>query len=269
MGIAALIRPVALFYPLILLFLLFVFSKQSVSWKIKSSVLYLLIFSCCLGSWAYRNHAEYGRWQLSTEDGSGILMYYAAYTEARITHTNVDSVRIKFQRQADLLGFKNERNTFNQANIYKRVAFDYINKNRKEYIITHLLGGLNMFLALGNTGMAQTLGWDEDKHGETFAEISMKRILSNFTAHKREALLGVLILLVLIIEYAGALYGLLIVWRDKNYLFILLFLLTATYFALTTGVVGTYRYKLPVVPFICIAAGYGYMKLGKTSEKKV
>jgi 4-amino-4-deoxy-L-arabinose transferase-like glycosyltransferase len=260
MGLACLTRPVVLFYPAIILVLLLL-SNQARNWKFKASLLYLLLFFSIAGSWASRNYAQYNHFKLTTEDGFGMLMYYTAYADAKITHRSIDSVRLQYQKTADSMGFRTEKDIFKQSDIYRTIAINYINKNKIVYIKTHLQGGINMFLAIGNVGMSKLLGWDDEKHEEAFAEINTNRILGNFINHKREAILGIFILLVMAIEYLGAFLGLFYLWKNKEYLFLLLFMLTALYFILVTGVVGTYRYKLAVVPLICIAAGYGYERL--------
>ncbi len=260
MALACLTRPVVLFYPSVIL-ILFLLTKQSFGWKFKALGIYLLIFFSIVGTWAYRNYELYNHFKLTTEDGSGMLMYYAAYAEARTSHQNIDSVRVKYQKVADSMGFRNEKDIFRQSDIYKSIALNYFKNNKVAYIKTHLLGGVNMFFAIGNVGMAKLFGWDEDKHEETFAEISTNRILGNFTNHKREAVLGIFILLIMALEYFGVLFCIIPLWKNKEYIFLTLLLLTIGYFTAVTGVVGTYRYKLAVVPIICIAAGYGYEKL--------
>ncbi len=265
MGVACLTRPVVLFYPSIAIVLLLAI-KQSIGWKFKASIIYLLIFLGIAGTWSYRNYEQYGHFKMTTEDGSGLLMYYAAYADARISHRNIDTVRVQYQKEANVHGFKNEKDIFKQSDIYKTIAVDYIKKNKVAYVKTHLLGGINMFFAIGNVGMAKVLDWDDDKQQESFAEISTKRVLGNFTNHKRETVLGIFIILIMALQYIGALIGCITLFKNKKYFFLVLFLLTAGYFTVITGVVGTYRYKLVVVPFICIAAGYGYTHLRKKKE---
>jgi hypothetical protein len=235
---------------------------------LKAFLFYVLAFGCFIGAWSLRNNSLYSHGELSTEEGSGILMYYVSYVDASKTHRNIDSVRVQYQKKADSLGFRDEKNVFNQAEIYKKIAYSYIKKNKFNYIKGQLLGGINMYFAIGNVGMSKTLGWDDTKHEETLAQISSSRILENFSNDKREAILGLIILLILAIEYFGAVLGLIYLWKGKQYLFILLFLLTTIYFTAITGVVGTYRYKLVVVPFICMAAGYGYLNLKKNQKKR-
>lgn len=261
MGFSALTRGIVLFYPAIILVIILAFSKQPRLWKLKAFLGYFVVFACLTGSWSLRNELRYGHWGLATEDGSGVLMYYAAYSDANHSHRNIDSVRVQYQQKADSLGFRKETDVFKQSEIYKKVAMVYIKKNKFIYIKSQLIGGINMFFAIGNVGMSKILGWDESKHEETLAEVNTNRILANFKNDKREAFLGLFILLILALEYIGALWGSIGLFKNKQYLFLVLFLLTAAYFTAITGVVGTYRYKLAVIPFICIAAGYGYVNI--------
>jgi len=261
MGLGVLTRGIFLFYPSIIVLLVFAFSKQPLIWKFKALFLYLFAFGCLAVIWSVRNEVQYGHMQYSTQDGDELLMYNVAYTESRISNKSIDSVRVQLQRTANLHGFKYEKDLFKQSEIYTKLGVDYIRNHKAAYLKTHLLGAMNMYLSIGNVGMSNMIGWDNNKREERFAEVNTNRILENFTNNKKEALLGLILLLILAIQYFGAIAGLISLLKSKQYLFILLFLLTAAYFTAITGVVGNYRYKLPLVPFICIAAGYGYVYL--------
>jgi hypothetical protein len=125
-----------------------------------------------------------------------------------------------------------------------------------------------MFFSLGNVGIAKTLGFSSNQLKEGFAEVTPGRVLENFKLGSAALFLGLIIGLCLLVQYAGMGYGLWVMFSRKQYIPFLLITFTAIYFALVTGVEGMYRYRLPVTPFICVAAGYGYALFFKRRKEK-
>jgi 4-amino-4-deoxy-L-arabinose transferase-like glycosyltransferase len=259
LGLACLTKPIVLLFPAILFIIIYFFSNKNRSWKIKMGFLFTLACGSLTSTWLVRNHVEYGHWQMTTQGGSDLLFYYSSLTEQRLTHANIDSIRVKFQQQADSAGFRKETDPFKQSDICKKIALSYISKHKLAFLITHFEGGINMYLSLGNNGIAKTLGWEKELNAQRFAVISSQRVMENFKKGKRETILGIVILLVMLIQYGGAAYGVFRIYKDKHFLFLVLLILTILYFWAVAGVLGSYRYKLPVMPFICIAAGYGFV----------
>jgi 4-amino-4-deoxy-L-arabinose transferase-like glycosyltransferase len=260
MGLACLTRLIALLYPTVLVLILLVFSQQKMKWRLKAAISYVAIFAFISAIWSFRNHSTYGHWQITTHGGWALAMYNAAFTKARITHENIDSIRVGFQRQADSMGFRRSNDMFNQSEIYNKIGAGYIMKHKGIYLLTHLQGGMNMFLSLGNMGMAKTLGWSKTVPTDSFAELKTQRVLQNFSSNIRETTLGLLILVLIAIQYIGAVYGIIKLIKVRNFMVLSLIILSAAYFTVITGAFGMYRFKLPLVPFICIAAGYGYFR---------
>ncbi len=269
MGLTCLTRLVVLVYPVILILILLVFSKQQWKWKLKAIMSYILVFAFMNGIWIVRNHSQYGKWEITSHGGYTLLMFNTCFTKERITHESVDSVRVFFQKQADSAGFRTSKNIFEQSTIYSKVASSYLKQHKGMYLLTNMQGCLNMFLSLGNRGMAKTLGWTNAKPGEDFAELTPQRIGKNFSSDARETILGVLIMVILAVQYMGALYGIIKLRKARHFMLLSLIILTILYYASITGILGNYRFKLPVVPFICIAAGYGYAMLKNKGETPV
>ena len=261
MGLSALVKPIGLLYPLVIAAIILFFSKQVLMQKIKVVSVYLVLFGLIVSIWSLRNHIRYDSWQPTAQGGDNTLMYDVAYTKARLTHGNLDSIRVKFQLQADSLGFKTEKNPFERSAIYNKVAFAYIKEHKLAYVLTHLQGGLNLFLSLGNVGMADMFGWSGNKIQEGFADMSINRLQKNLSSNKKVMLLGILILIILAIQYIPTIIGGIMLFKQKNWFLFLFVALTIGYFAAVTGVIGMYRYKLPLVPLICIVGAYGYYLL--------
>ncbi len=269
-GLACLTKPIVLLYPGVLLIIILFFSAQPKVWSIKMVLLFALLCGGITSIWLIRNRVDYGHWQMTTQGGNDLLFYYSSLSEQRVSHNNLDSIRVKFQREADSAGFKTEKDIFNQSAIYKQLAISYISSHKLPFFISHLEGGRNMYLSIGNHSLARTLGWANDKDdSQQFAVMNSQRVLSNFKKDKRETLLGILILLIMLVEYGGTAYGIMKLYIDKQFMFIILLVLTVGYLWAIAGVLGSYRYKLPVIPFICVAAAYGYVKLFSKKDKSL
>jgi len=50
-------------------------------------------------------------------------MYYSSLSEERITHNNIDSIRVKFQQKADSAGFRTEKDPSNNRIYIKKLLF--------------------------------------------------------------------------------------------------------------------------------------------------
>ena len=153
------------------------------------------------------------------------------------------------------------RNPFDRSKICNKVAWEYIRDNKMAYLETQVWGATHMFLSLGNIDMAQTLGWNSsDVEGQLIMD--SQRIKANFS-HKGQAILGILIIVVLLLQYIGTLFGFIFLVKNKNWFILVFSILTIFYFSAITGAIGKYRYKLPMQFTICSIAGCGYYSLMK------
>ncbi|MGP8216684.1 MAG: ArnT family glycosyltransferase [Bacteroidia bacterium] len=261
MGLACLTRPVTILYPFILTFILFLYNKQQWKWVLKIMAFYCLITYIMVGTFVLRNHITYGKWELTSEDGFALLLCNVAFTESRKSLVPIETIRTNLLEHCDSLGCARMRNPFDHSAVFRKVAMEYIKKNPVEYIKTQVWGALHMFLSLGNIDMAKSLGW---KSSNVEGQIIMdtQRLKQNFS-YKRQALLGALILVLLMIQYTGALLGMYFLVKNHNYIILILCILTLLYFSVITGSMGMYRYKLPVEFVICSIGGYGYYSLKK------
>jgi|SRR6185312_12128840 len=258
LGLASIVRPVMLLYPFILLFIFFIFNKQVVLRKLTLSASYLAVCYVFLLAWSFRNHAVYNHWQLTTQSGYNLVMWNSAFAESRITGKNVDSVRLEFQKQADAMNFNSAPNAFYKADIYEKIGYAYFKQHPLAMIAIHLEGGLHMFLSVGNVDIATSWGW-QTPNIRGFPDMNMQRISKNFSGGN-VAILAVVILVVMFLQYISCIIGLIRVWRLRNYMLLSLCILTIAYFILVIGVAGMYRYKLTITPFLCILAGFAFYK---------
>ncbi len=261
LGLATLTRPVSLFYPLVLAFVLVLYYRKSIGMIVKVLPLYFVIVNSLAGTWALRNHLTYGRWQLTTEGNYGLLMFYEAFGESRNSNLPIDSVRTLLQAECDSVGCNKMRNPFDRSKICGQIAWKHIRQNKMTFAKTQVWGITHMFMSLGNIDMAQTLGMaSSDVDGQLVMD--SQRLKQNF-AHPGQAVLALLIIAMLLLQYVGAIIGFIFLMKNNKRFILVFSVLTLLYFSLITGAVGKYRYKLPMQFVICSVAGYGYYSLLK------
>jgi hypothetical protein len=194
-------------------------------------------------------------------NGYNIMEFNVAFAETRHTLIPIEPVRMNLEKQCDSLGCLKLKNPFDRSNICGRVAWNYIKENKVAYLETQIWGAIHMFLSIGNIDMAETLGWSSSNvEGQLIMD--SQRLKQNFL-YKGQAILAILIIIVLITQYIGALFGLFFLFKNKKYFIITFSILSILYFSAVTGAIGKYRYKLPMQFVICSIAGYGYYTILK------
>ncbi len=267
LGLACLTRPIAFLYLIVPLSLLLVLPGKGMPQKIRSAVFSALIFAGIVCCWTSRNYVKYGHWSFSTLQGHSMFLNMCLL-KSKIEKQPLDASRTYFQAKADSMGFRATSDVFQQAGIFEKVGIAYLMKHKLEYAKAHLMGAVNMFLSLGNRGMANSFGWSRAKPGYEFAELNPARISKNFNPDNvRETALGILIALLLAIQYLGSFLGLIQLKKERSTGVLLFFLLTILYFASLTGIVGMYRHKIPIVPLLCILAGAGLSSLFRSPKQ--
>jgi len=260
LGISCLTKPVSMFYPAVIILLFFVFYKSSFTKKLIYIAIYLLSFGAVTGVWAYRNYVEYNHLSLTTQAGFNLITCNVAYSVAKQTHQDIDTVKIKYQREANVMGFLDKDDPFYRSAIYQKLASSYMKKNWYNFTKCNMEGAvIGTYFSLGYMGMAKMFQWTDSSSGEKTLAVStnMGGLYKHLTMDWRQTSLGLIIFLSLLIQYSLAVWGIYTLIKDKQYMALLLILITIAYFTAITGVVGNYRYKLPIVPFLCIMTGYG------------
>ncbi len=138
LGLATMIRPAALYFIFIFVFLAFI-SKQkySILRSLKISALTILIFIAVLSPWIIRNKIVLNTWQLSSAASNGVL-YIESYNLNRYLGKITDEAQWEDVRQ--LIGIRNYE-LMKRADVSKIVA-DYaikeIKSNKSAFIAMHL-----------------------------------------------------------------------------------------------------------------------------------
>ncbi|HEY4800771.1 MAG TPA: glycosyltransferase family 39 protein [Bacteroidia bacterium] len=269
-GVLTMIRPIAEFLPILFLFLIFVGGFNSWKWKIKSAVLYSVIYCLSIFPWMWRNHHYYDHYILVTGGQYTLLMYDAVYTEVAKTGLADTVVMAKFHEEAVRRGYNNSDNPFDKSAIYEKLGIEYVKKNVVIFTEKHLEGMINMLVGIGNKNIAYYLGISENKPGMGNAYSFSSNLKKFFSPQMAgETLIGLYILLVIGICYLFSFIGLFKLLREKKYFILFILIGLIGYHCALTGVIGVNRYKLPITPFYIILASYGiYFAFRKYFERE-
>jgi 4-amino-4-deoxy-L-arabinose transferase-like glycosyltransferase len=261
LGIATLIRPISQYFPVfIILFILF-FKNFKLSMRIKSIIVYTLIFLAVLAPWLYRNYSKTNVITLSSLTGGNLLFFNAAITEAHKKGIPWDEVRAQFsdaslKRGADFSENASIVVQMKNSLIFKQMAKEYLLSNFKYYLKEHMTGCARFFLHSANRDFPKTMKefWRDN--------FSPPRTTDNFF---RQAYIAFVISIYfyLFVTYMLFVFGAILMFKEKRIFYLLFVLGIMFYFVNMCGPLGHARYKLSIVPFYTIISAYALSKINK------
>lgn len=89
-GLSIAVKPVALYYPILLLPILFVFMPQKPLVKLKAIALFALAFCIPIAGYAASNKALYGKYCISPLSNANLYLWFQAKIKAKQNHTTHD-----------------------------------------------------------------------------------------------------------------------------------------------------------------------------------
>jgi 4-amino-4-deoxy-L-arabinose transferase-like glycosyltransferase len=248
-GWAALVRPIALYLPLLLApFALFV-ERRRLKIALLSAALLVIASGFALSPWLIRNYRTFGHAALTYIDSWDLLALNVAITKTPFRSPEFAAVQAKLVAEADQLMINDgknpeELNNFEKAEYWKKLALHYAAQDPVRFAWYHIKGMANALLEIGTSDILRALRLDEaiSTHGKTPIQMAI----------------AVLILAVIIVTYSGALTGLVIGWRVYDWRVLTLCCLMIFYFLGAAGALGVVRLKLPVIPFYLTFTGIGF-----------
>ena len=257
-ALAAFIKPIGLYYPGVLLFLLFLTwarGKQDLS--LKRLALFSLISFLPLTVWMQRNHRVAGRWTFTTIQDDNLYEVRTAMLEMERTHLPYAAAMAEIQKT--YLQSQPSQSSSRWAVHYLAAhAYDEAKVMVKDAI--RLLSGNSIKI------MAWAIRKDNRYDPSTMPYIPSQSLLDQAQElRQRHPGLGIVLLSYLI--FLGLAYGLALIgfwtsWRQKGWEDTLLLSSSIFYFAfLTLGVYAQARYRLPIMPAIFFFAAGGWQTL--------
>jgi len=260
MAISAYVRPVTLYLAPAMLPLFLMMGKGSISTKLKTWGVMAMIFYVLLSPWYLRNYTKFDSWSFCTTGGYNILYVYAASIEYSRGGGNMEEVWMKFGQNVDSLVRGSNGNPFLIEEAQQEVGMNVIKKYPVLLVQNHLIGVFNIFFSVSSYRFSRLLGIEEIQLSGSYYGTSNASKIENFIREKGvfSILLTAIFLILFIIEYSSAIWGVIVLLKEKEYILLLTVLFFIFYLLGLTGLFGFQaRFKLPLMPFYLIFSAYG------------
>jgi len=225
-----------------------------------------------IGLWHWRNYTQTGYTGFSTADGINIYFYDGAAVEAA-------RLNMPLRELQDQMGYRDQNIYWQLHPEQKSWTAAQINKYQTEQGIQMILSDLPRFSLIYAIGMGKSL---IDPSGNEYLRLFnayslpggiigvvidrgipqiMHILLDIFTTYPAIFWANFFLVLIILVFYLIALIGFLQrdLWRNK---YSVIFLLIGFYLILVTGgAIGTARFRIPLMPVICMLAGIGIGKI--------
>lgn len=252
LAMAVLVRPVGQYYFLILLFFTLLWPTRNLVTRLKWGLLYALAFVITISPWLYRNYTLYDTVKLSSVQGETLLFWQVGYTRGWETHQSREVIAAEFKSQAKALGYSENSNPFTNESIAQKLAVQYIKTHPVVFTSRWIKGMINTYVNLGTADIVNKLGMTPTQlPPDSFVNEKGFKLISLFLQTKSFAEIssGLIVLVLLLINYSTFLLGAYVLMRRHQLAVFALFVASIVFFTIPGGPMGLARYKLPCEPF--------------------
>jgi 4-amino-4-deoxy-L-arabinose transferase-like glycosyltransferase len=260
-ALATLCRPIVLYFPLLIAVLIFFGLHADWRQRFRTGLIYLFIFAVTLGPWVARNYFVIGLPTVSTISNYNLLIYNAASLEANLNGASEEETRPQLQDQAQnlLASYGWEDTEANRARVQSQLARQIILAHPFRYLYVHLKSDLNNFLP-DVTGLTEILGLTVG--GKGTLSVLNQQGLAAAVSHYFEGNTWLLwlffpLIALLGLTYLAGLAGALALTRQRAWFSLGVLLLPTIYLLLIPGAPSLPRFRVPVMPYLCLLAGLG------------
>ncbi|MCG6534991.1 MAG: hypothetical protein L7F78_09920, partial [Syntrophales bacterium LBB04] len=265
-GLAALVRPVAQFIPLLMAFFLLLSLRKERKKALLMTCFFALFFLLTISPWMIRNLVQFNTPALSVVGEYDLTILYVQPMEMERRGQAFSKIRKSLLDEADQLMIRDgldpqKMNDFQKGRYWKKLAFHYISRYPYSFLKHYLFG------------IAHTLG--NLATGPYVEMLQLSKNTSKFSIKGHSSLvklgkawfqqktwpemgIGLIIGFYLLVTYTLSAIGVLTFWRKYRHQLLLWFsFILVFYFLFITGTAGLARYKLPAVPFYLPFVGLG------------
>lgn len=258
LGVSILMRPIAMFLPLLYAIFIFVCIRPRMQ-ALQAVALLLIAVSVCTVPWMVRNYRTFGSWQLASVGTANLVIYNAPAYLAYAPDTRAETVLRQFnESQAALPSL--EALSLARSDAFARTFRDIIHGHELSYLLFHVMKTAPFFLTDGLRDTVRLFNVDIGRMPNISTALlkgDIALVLSYVASGGLPIgllVLGVGFWGVVTALWALALVG--IVRRSVAQPMVLLAMVLVLYFALLTGPVSSARYRLPVAGFLLFGAAY-------------
>jgi 4-amino-4-deoxy-L-arabinose transferase-like glycosyltransferase len=260
-GLAALCRPVAL--PFLLIAAPLAGLAHQGRWYQRALTAALLLVVVCLvvAPWMIRNYRLLGSPTLSTISSYNLLFYNAVSLEADLRGIGQEQARAEMTERVkeELARRGGEGDAALEIRLYDEWARRIILAHPWRYLYIHLKNDLNNLLP-NVTEFLELLGVTEGGRG-TLSVLNQQGLwaaVRHYFGGQTWVLWPLVPLIALLgLTYLGMLAGLIVLVRRRDWFTLFLLLASIAYFLLIPGAPSHPRFRVPVMPYICLLAGTG------------
>ncbi len=234
-GISALIRPIAFYIFIPLVFL---------QGNFKKGIIFLILFFLPILPWIARNVKVYNLPLFTSIQGCNLLIFNASILESEELGISLQEARDKLQKKLDF----STTNPLQLSRQAQKIAIKRILKSPFRYTFIHFKKAFHIFLSTKSDDIIlRTIGRD----------VTQSRLSRFVFENKESSILKSIIVLSTGIESLVIISFLLLAvigfMRSPQYPN-LLFILIIGYFFIFSGVVNESRFRLPLIPYIYLLA---------------
>ncbi|MFC2142071.1 ArnT family glycosyltransferase [Acidobacteriota bacterium] len=289
-ALSTMCRPIGLFLPVIIAFIIPILLKKTLKLKILYSGVFLFLYLLFLMPWAIRNYVRYEVFTVSTISQYNLVYYNAAGVIAEVDHISFSEANTKLEEMIFKEGKKihaeferrDSKYIFEDPLLLRNpelrkmalnIGLNSIRNNFSAYLKTHLIGVIKTlaFPPLGiyqikrhfhNSEFTDLVGMDEDEQAELLSESNNKDIYNLLKTRllKLPSVLRFLWIyasLFMVMQYIAVFYSLKSLFGKTQMKYVIILLILILYFVLIPGIAGNSRFRVPVEPYLAVIAGIG------------
>jgi 4-amino-4-deoxy-L-arabinose transferase-like glycosyltransferase len=270
-GMATLCRPIALFYPLVVAPLAGSAHRGRCREGIRAALLFLGVAALVVAPWLLRNYRSVGVPTLSTVSNENMLLFNAVSLEADLRGVGQAQVRAEMveRLEQELAQRGGAADEALQVRVRREWSRRIILGHPWRYLCVHLRNDLNSLLP-NVTELLELLGVTQGGKG-TLSVLNQYGLWAAVRHYfgGQAWLLGLLLPLVglLGLTYLGVLVGLIILVQRRAGFSLALLLLPIAYFLLIPGAPSHPRFRVPVMPYVCLLAGTGLVAVWQWARR--
>jgi hypothetical protein len=279
MGMSILCRPIALYFPVIILIVLAFMHYKDMKRLLISCGIFLIVASAIIAPWYFRNYVLTGKPILSTINNYNLLFYNAASLEAELTDKSLDDQQeIYRDRVQSAIGeLKIAKTERTLDDIYSDMAKRIILEHPIRYIFIHLKYDIRNFLP-GMSAALEILAPLDNGSRDGAETLRKEGFSATFSSYFGDDRINLFILapfiIFLFISYIADFIGTLVLVKQRSWFVFGVLLLPIAYYLLIPGAPSNSRFRVPVMPYMSILAGVGIISTiswikGKISASKI
>jgi 4-amino-4-deoxy-L-arabinose transferase-like glycosyltransferase len=272
-GTAMLCRPVALFYPLVAAPLVACVHRDRWRQTISAALLFLTITTLVVAPWMFRNCRLVGSPTLSSITSYNLLFYNAVSLEADLRDVGQAQVRAEMaERVKEELARRGKIDDIAfQVRLYNEWSRKIILAHPWRYLYVHLKGDLNSLLP-NITEFLELMGVTQGGK-DTLSVLNQYGLWAAVRHYFRGQMWLPWLLLPLVgllgLIYLCMLVGSATVARRRAWSSLALLFLPIAYFLLIPGAPSHPRFRVPVMPYMCLLAGTGVVTVWRWVRQRL